>query len=272
MAPATITIDVDPTLDLGPLHLAWHGLTIAVGILVGTLVAARFARRRGLDPERVTGAALVMALAGIAGARLLYLILNDAAALGRPGDWFATNGYALYGAVVLGPIAAALYLGRDRLLSSLDALAFGFPFGLAVGRIGDVINGEHHGPATTLPWGVRHPNPEALVPSHTLAYHDGGLYELVLGVVLAVVVIALRDRVRRPGMLLWTVLALYGAGRFAMFFYRGDTKPAALGLNQAQLISLVLVAAAVGLALLSRFGAWRRTAPGWLNRPSRRPV
>ena len=272
MAPATITIDVDPTLDLGPLHLAWHGLMIAVGILVGTLVAARVARRRGLDPERVMSAALVMALAGILGARLLYLLLNDAAALGRPHDWFGTNGYALYGAVVLGPVAAALYLGRDRPLRYLDALAYGFPFGLAVGRIGDVINGEHHGPTTTLPWGLRHPNPEALVPSHTLAYHDGGLYELVLGVVLAVVVIALRDRLRRPGLLLWTVLALYGAGRFVMFFYRSDTESTGLGLNQAQLISVGLVAAAVGLAMLSARGARRRAPRAQLNRPSRRPV
>jgi phosphatidylglycerol:prolipoprotein diacylglycerol transferase len=47
--PATISIGIDPTIELGPLTIAWHGLTIAIGILVGGVVAARDARRRGLE-------------------------------------------------------------------------------------------------------------------------------------------------------------------------------------------------------------------------------
>lgn len=37
------------------------------------------------------------------------------------------------------------------------------------------------------------------------------------------VVWPLRDRFRRPLMLLWTVIGLYGGGRFLMFFYRSDS-------------------------------------------------
>lgn len=44
-----ITINVDPEIELGPLTLAWHGLTIGLGILIGALVAARWLRERDLD-------------------------------------------------------------------------------------------------------------------------------------------------------------------------------------------------------------------------------
>jgi prolipoprotein diacylglyceryltransferase len=39
VAPSVITIGVDPTFDIGPVTIAWHGLTIAVGIVFGALVA-----------------------------------------------------------------------------------------------------------------------------------------------------------------------------------------------------------------------------------------
>jgi prolipoprotein diacylglyceryltransferase len=37
---SVITIDIDPTIEIGPITVAWHGLTIVIGILVGGLAAA----------------------------------------------------------------------------------------------------------------------------------------------------------------------------------------------------------------------------------------
>ncbi len=51
----------------------------------------------------------------------------------------------------------------------------------------------------------------------------------------------LRRRLRRPTALVWTVLALLGAGRFVEFFVRSDSDPLALGLVTAQWVSLLLV-------------------------------
>jgi hypothetical protein len=33
--PVAITIGIDPTIEFGPITVAWHGLTIAVGVLDG---------------------------------------------------------------------------------------------------------------------------------------------------------------------------------------------------------------------------------------------
>jgi prolipoprotein diacylglyceryl transferase len=247
---AIITLDLDPNLELGPFALAWHGVGIAVGIVVGSAAAVRYARGRGLDEDALVGAVLVLTLAGIAGARLFYLLENDFGALLRPGDWLGTTGFAFYGAMILGVPAALLYLRRRGMgLRYLDAMAFGFPLGMAVGRIGDLVNGEHYGPPSDLPWAIRYTHPEADVQSTAVAYHPGGLYEIVLALVMLALVWPLRDRFRRPGMLLWTVVALYGAGRFLMFFYRSDSDELALGLNGAQWTSVALV-------LVAACGAW----------------
>jgi prolipoprotein diacylglyceryltransferase len=48
---AVITIGIDPMIHLGSVTLAWHGLTIAIGIVIGGLMARAEMRARGLDPE-----------------------------------------------------------------------------------------------------------------------------------------------------------------------------------------------------------------------------
>lgn len=266
-ALAVITIDVDPMIELGPVTLTWHGLTIAIGIGLGTLVAGRYARARGLDPDILYTLVLLLVLAGMAGARLVYLAENDASALLRPGDWLGGRGFSFYGGMIFGTLGAGLLLWRRGLEARyLDALAYGFPLGMAVGRIGDLINGEHYGGPTDLPWGIRYANPAADVPSPDIAYHPGGLYEIVLAVLVGVVVYGLRDHLRKPASVLWTVIGLYAAGRFAMFFYRVDSEPFALGLDTSQWISLLLVAVAfTGLFSGSLLAASRRVRWPWLR-------
>ena len=105
--------------------------------------------------------------------------------------------------------------------------------------------------------GVRHTHPDADVPSALVAYHSGGFYEVVLGLTMLVVVWSLRRRFRRPAALFWTVIALYGAGRFVMFFWRSDSDTLALSLSTAQWTSLALVLVAAALtagAIRSRSG------------------
>jgi prolipoprotein diacylglyceryltransferase len=72
--PSVITIGIDPTIELGPVTIAWHGLTIAIGILIGGLAVALDARRRGLDPERVYAIGLILVVGALVGGRAFYLL------------------------------------------------------------------------------------------------------------------------------------------------------------------------------------------------------
>ena len=247
MSIAAITIELAPDFEVGPLTIAWHGLMTAVGILVALRLAHRFARERKLVVDLVTRAAVAMALAGLAGSRIYYLIENDPSALLRPGDWLSTNGFAFYGAVLAGVPAAWLVLretaGRVRYL---DALAAGFPLGMAVGRIGDLILGEHYGQPSDLPWAVAYTHADAAVPQTGIAYESGALYEILAAAAIFGLIWPLRQRFKNPGALLATVVALYSVARFAIFFVVRDADVVAFGLRQAQLTSLVLLVIALG--------------------------
>ena len=128
----------------------------------------------------------------------------------------------------------------------IDASGAATMIGLAIGRIGDVINGEHHGTPTTLPWGVEYVNADTL-GQPGLVVHPEVAYEMVLTLVILGALLPFHQRLKTKltaGVLGLIYLGLYGAGRFFLSYLRTD--PAAFaGLRQAQLASLVMVVIAV---------------------------
>jgi phosphatidylglycerol:prolipoprotein diacylglycerol transferase len=262
---ATITINIDPELRLGPLTVAWHGLTIALGILAGGVVAQRLARRRSLDADPIVTIGVILALGALVGGRLFYLAEHGE--LLRPNRWLGATGFTFDGGFIAAALGIALYVRRAGLdVIYLDLVAVALPLGVAIGRIGDVINGEHFGPPTTFFLGVRNAHPDALTPRHDIAYHNGGLYEVLLAAAVFAAVWPLRDRLlARRTAALWVVVALFAIGRFFEFFVRSDSPTLALGLSSAQFTSLVMLAAAC-------VGAWwtLRARPTAVRDPPRR--
>lgn len=247
---AVITIGIDPEIHLGPVTLAWHGLTIAIGILVGGLAAARVARKRGLDTDPLFTVGALLALGGLVGGRLFYVLEHG-------GPLLSSRGFTFDGGVILAALLIAAYVLRERLnVAYLDVVAVGLPLGVAIGRIGDVINGEHYGPRSDFFLAVRNSHPDALTPDSGLAYQNGGLYEVLLAALIFTVVWPLRHRLRRPGELTWLVLGLFAVGRFFVFFVRSDSPALALGLSNTQWTSLGMLAVVVaGWALTTRRAA-----------------
>lgn len=249
---AALTISLDPSIQLGPLEIAWHGLMVAVGIGVGAWLASRFATERGLDTGPLFSLVYVIVAAGIVGAKLLYVAQHG-------GGLLESTGYSIYGGLVGAGVAAALWIGANGLeIRYLDVLAAGLPLGMAIGRVGDLINGEHYGPPSDLPWAIVYSHPDSLTPSSDIAYHPGGLYEILLSLLIFSVLWPLRGRFQRPLTLFWTTIGAYAAGRFAMFFWRDDASGGLAGFNSAQLESLVLLAVSAAGFIAAR----RLTRPG----------
>jgi phosphatidylglycerol:prolipoprotein diacylglycerol transferase len=252
MPEAVIRIGIDPTLELGPITVAWHGLTIAIGIVVGGLVAARELRRRGLDGEPLYTIGLILVVGALVGGRIYYLMEHGQ--LLEPDAWLGTRGFTFYGGFIVAALGIVAYVRRRRLsVVYLDVVAVALPLGIAIGRLGDVINGEHYGPPTQFFLGVMNTNPDADVPRNDVAYHSGGLYEVLIGATVFAIVWPLRKRVTQPTAMVWIVMGLLAIGRFVEFFARSDSETLALGLETAQWTSLFLIAiATVGTWLAIR--------------------
>jgi phosphatidylglycerol:prolipoprotein diacylglycerol transferase len=120
VSPSTITIGIDPMIHIGPVTLAWHGVTIALGILIGGAVAGRYARERQLPPEPLFTIGMILVVSALVGGRLYYLA--ERGQLPDVGDWLGTRGFTFYGGFIAAALGIGIYLWRARLtVGYLDA-------------------------------------------------------------------------------------------------------------------------------------------------------
>lgn len=248
-------IDIDPTLlQLGPLVISWHGFFSTVGLIAGLWLAVRLGRRTELTEDQVLSFGLWGILGAIVGARLLHVLDYWYYYLEHPGQILLLNegGIAIYGAILGGVAAGALYgrLARLPIGQAADIAGCGLILGQAIGRIGDIINGEHHGAhAPDLPWSVVYVHP-ATLGERNVPVHLAVGYELVWDLLVLGILLRLFRRLPIDGALFWIYLWLYSVGRFVISFYRLDSIEA-FGLRQAQIVALLcIIASTVALAIL----------------------
>ena len=117
-----------------------------------------------------------------------------------------------------------------------------------------MINGEHHGTPTNLPWGVEYVNANTL-GQPGLVVHPEVAYEMILTLVLLGALLPFHQRLKArlpDGVLGLVYLGLYGLGRFFLSYLRTDPAVFA-GLRQAQLASLLMfLIAVVAIPILMR--------------------
>jgi phosphatidylglycerol:prolipoprotein diacylglycerol transferase len=254
-----------------------HGLGIAVGFLAGSYVFVnRDAPRRGITEDQA-GRFVFWALIGaIVGARFFY-VLAHFSEFDNVGDMLAIwrGGISLIGGIT-GSVLFGLPLMRTYglpFLRVMDAAAIGLPLGIVIGRIGDLIIGDHLGKPTswllafTYEGGnlssyacdaagciaelfggqVQRITSEAATlqgPSGDLlaqgvGVHQTALYDFVSTMVLVLVLLALSRVPRRTGVLFLTFAAWYGAMRIVTDFLRVDKR--FFGLTGSQWASVAVV-------------------------------
>lgn len=253
MIPLSIVIDLDPNLfKLGPFLITWHGVFAVLGILAAARLGLWLLSKDGVDVSHGADGVAWMVVIGLIGARLLYVWENYKLFAGQLGRIFllTEGGISQWGGL-FGAMAGAYIWARRAAISYwkvIDAAGAATMIGLAIGRIGDVINGEHHGTPTNLPWGVEYVNPSTL-GQPGLVVHPEVAYEMILTLVLLAALLPFHQRLKTrlpDGVLGLTYLGLYGLGRFFLSYLRTDPAVFA-GLRQAQLASLLMFALAVVL-------------------------
>jgi phosphatidylglycerol:prolipoprotein diacylglycerol transferase len=239
----------DPTLTLGPFRIAWHSFWSLIGMGVGSWLSFRLARRLVKD-ERIYPFAIAVVIGGLIGARAGHIADNWPYYSARPDQLVAFwNGGVAVAAAPIGSAMAGWIAARRLRLPvgfMFDVTVIGIVLGEAIGRIGDIINGEHHAIACSgLPWCVRYTNPATLGQADFV--HPVVAYDLLVDVLIFGVLLRYWSAVRGrspEGRVFWLYLVLYGGFRFATSFLRLDPFVLA-GLQEAQILGLVYVIAGV---------------------------
>ncbi len=270
-----INIPFNPyIIDIGPFLLSWHGFFTFVAVATAVILAVRWGRKEGMDGDAILSVSVWCIIGGIVGARVLHVIDFWSLYSADPARIFMVwqGGIAIFGAILGGFVFGAAYIlirNSEWFLSLwgkyfrfagepekaplpsvgplADIAAPALLIAMAIGRLGDIINGEHWAKFTDLPWGVvySHINsPGAYRP----ASHPAVAYELIMDLVILAIIWPLRNRLRPSGMTFVLYGALYSIGRFFISFLRIESNTYFGGaLNEAQLVSLVVIAIAVPL-------------------------
>jgi phosphatidylglycerol:prolipoprotein diacylglycerol transferase len=258
---AAIPYTTFPTIELGPLNLRTFGLMVALGVLIGSWIAAAYAERFGVPRDETYRVATWMVLAGIVGSRLTWAAthtdeidnLVDVIAIWEGGIQFS-------GGFIFAIIVGLPFFRRWRRVLRwrvLDGYALGLSLGLALGRVGCYAVGEHFGRTTDFFLASRYDGGEVREPTLGdvpltvgTTFHNTALYEFLYLVVIFVALAALVWGARRrghevaPATLTGVFVLVYGACRFVSDSFRVNDERVA-GMTGAQWMSIVMVVAGV---------------------------
>ena len=266
-------IEVSPPsgIELGPLPLGFYGLSYVVAIAVMLLVSRSEAKRKGLDPELVTNAIVIVGIFALVGARLYHVL----------GEWdrYAADplqvvlppysGLGLYGGIIGAAIGIWVYLrGKDIPLGrALDVVVPGTLFAQGIARWGNFFNQELYGPPTELPWGITIDCASRLpqyaceaYPYATTGFHPLFFYESALTITGGVVALVLARRFTDhllDGDLASFWMIWYGGVRLVLEAFRDGWNWTIAGVPTAMLVGIVLILAGVGTVVWRH----RRTRP-----------
>jgi prolipoprotein diacylglyceryl transferase len=237
-----------PYLSIFGFSIQAYPLFILVAVSVGLWLAARQARRLGLEADHVYNLGFYALLATLVGARLAFVVGNWSVYRDAPLSALSPTptAFAWPEGAVIGGLVALIYGLRYRLPAglTLDAVAPGLALAMAIERLGAFLGGINFGEVTSLPWGVF---------MWGQVRHPVQIYEMLA--LLAILAILLWQQARRPfdGYTFALFVALYAGSRLFLEAFRADAALTSGGLRSAQLVALGVLLVAVWTMYRRRF-------------------
>ncbi len=255
---------------IGSIGVRWYGILMLLAITV--LVAWVYYQSRNnpeINTDRIWGAALVGLPSGIVFARLIHVIDQWHYYSIYPNQIVSGSGLAIWGAVIGATLGIWVYFRSVKAPAGafFDVMAPGIVLAQIVGRVGCTANGCCYGTATDLPWGIFYTHPDS-AGFGTLGtpVHPAQVYEMIFLAIVFGVLLLLRRRIRPDGSLYLLYLSLYSAWRIGIGFLR-DNGEALAGLQQAQVIAIIVLAVALPL-LIWRMRRQRHAAVAAISDPT----
>jgi phosphatidylglycerol:prolipoprotein diacylglycerol transferase len=114
----------------------------------------------------------------------------------------------------------------------------------AIGRFACIITGDSIGKETSGPFGFAYTSPNAMVPELGVYYTPTPVFEILMNLTIFSLLWSLRKKGLQDGVLTLIYLVSYSFIRFFIAF-TSSYQIVALGLNQAQIISILVFAGCI---------------------------
>ncbi len=266
-----------------------HGLFIAIGFMVGAVLLGRLGPRRGIPADEVNAIAFWALIGAIVGSRLFYVI-GHFSEFNSIGEMLAIwrGGISLLGGIAGATLINVPRVRRHgyRFFQVADVVAPCLALGIAVGRIGDLIIGDHLGKPTSwfLAWrygggtlappfscagdlcqaplqqghlevinrtGARLLDSHGNLIAQGVGVHQTALYDMIIAWALFALLWTLYKRPLREGVLTLTFGLCYGLARILEDSLRIDKRFGPFTGSQWTALAVVVISA--GILLWWRF-------------------
>lgn len=226
---------------IGSITIHGYGFMIAMGVLTALFISFIRSKKLNIDSGPIVDITLCIVLSAIAGAKLLYIIVNFGEFIKNPISIITGGGFVVYGGIILSFVTVGAYCKikkLDFLIYSDMALPAIF-IGQGIGRIGCFLAGCCYG----KPWehGITFtqsqfaPNNIALFPTQPMMT----ILDILGGILLIIL-----SRTWKPnkGVITSLYLVLYGIGRIFVEMFRGDAERGfILGISTSTFISFFII-------------------------------
>jgi len=260
-----ITWNVDPVLfHLGPLTVRWYGLLWALGIWFALMIVQKLFKHEKLPEAWLDKLFLYTVIGTILGARLGHCLFYEWQLLAEPvsflgmtfkyGNHYLSNpwellyiwrgGLASHGGAI--GILIAMYFFNKNVSKKgyvwiFDRLVIGVAICGASIRLGNLMNSEIYGSATSLPWGfifVR--------DGQTLPMHPTQIYEMLYCLITFAILWWMywkKEAYKKNGLIFGIFLIGIFGTRFLLEFIKLDQEAfeSNLSLNIGQILSIPFI-------------------------------
>ncbi len=253
----SIVWDVDPVIfSIGGISIRWYGLLWALGIWLTLIVVQKIFKHERLSEKWLDKLFTYTVVGAIVGARLGHCLFYDFSYyIAHPIEimYIWQGGLASHGGAIGILIAIYLYdkkVSKKGMLWVLDRLVIGVALAGASIRLGNLMNSEIYGTATSLPWGfifVRNGETEAMHPTQ--------IYEILYCLVTFAVVWWMywkKNYQLQQGKIFGAFLIGIFGTRFLLEFIKLDQESfeASMLINMGQILSIPFII--FGIWFLSR--------------------
>ena len=259
-------------ITIGGFTIAFYGMIIAFGMVMGYLMTAFQAKRTGQEPDLYLDLALWDIVFAVIGARIYYVVFS--------WDYYKDNllqifntrggGLAIYGGVIAGVITTIIFgkVRKQNFFQPLDTACIGLITGQIIGRWGNFCNREAFGGYTNglFAMQLKQSDVSASNLTHSVLKHaveiDGTryiqvhptfLYESLWNIGVLIILLLFTKHRKYNGQIFLIYLLGYGLGRAWIEGLRTDQLIFfGTGVAVSQVLSGVLVVASAAI-LIYRF-------------------